>query len=1011
MATMTKYPRTVSQTTGGKYVSWSNLNNIKNNAAGSYAVSSVLIKSKSDSPNRPSTITCTNFGFNLPVGAEPTKVVITYRHEKVAGSDYSSKYPKRICNIPSPTVSLVGISGFSSKAVAPTTDMESHTKTFKANLKDNKNLDHTVTANHIITRDVVNSSSFGVKINYPTNTNTYNGYMRVSFVRIQVEYTLSKYGVSVKKVAGGYNKEDYTVHLSISNKNMTNYKPSLTLTTPAGFSYKDDSASGTGTITQVNARTFTWDPKLSKKIGTSNIDLTFSVDVTYPVGTSSYSGTFTLVESLNGKTSNHTAVITERPVTSEETEEETVLPNGGTATVDEQTVINVICGNDFILDLDDILGTNYTDIIFMTLSFYGVTGDIIDYDGRNAENYFDDDDGCYVYVFHYNHLPVNGNWHLTAPQKYLVECGLIKTDYSNKLVKFYINVLPSEEDLSTPYLSILELTDEELDRLGDGYTYICQSDIKHITNDTDIRDWYKNNRIGVFNNPIIDNIGVIEIEDPVTGEISDIIIDLTDYDNLTIDEIFENADYWAESTAGLNEYSNVECEFTYNENYPLYIILAGDYEEAASFGYDIGEVNFTDLCIVEKTNYTNRLPKGNYPLPITYLIDDSSTSECTIASMNHSDPIVLYDFPLDEGYGTNDVMSIRGIELTGNIEQADEMIIDAKLVSDTGKVGERSVVLDTQDTTLDSELSFKLGGLGDLWGFNTQEILNLEDWELELSINNLILDDVGNINFGNLQLTIYIETLLEQEINIKVNGEDLSYFGAFIEEVVIPEGLKTDTSLLTIDGTDTNDAYRQNIREKTIEISFSIGECDILTSTDMLRQVTKRLVNEKDSINRPIPNTIEFSHYPNIVYEYIMTDPLDITPKQSFYEVKAKLMIPAGTAYSKQPTTTNIAGFVNGLAAVNPVITFKPQGSAIEIKELNSGQIFNMGYGGDWQSKIVELDCANRIAALKTNEDDSDPIDISGYVDFNSDWFSLFGEYSFSASNCIIRTVEYTERW
>ena len=85
--------------------------------------------------------------------------------------------------------------------------------------------------------------------------------------------------------------------------------------------------------------------------------------------------------------------------------------------------------------------------------------------------------------------------------------------------------------------------------------------------------------------------------------------------------------------------------------------------------------------------------------------------------------------------------------------------------------------------------------------------------------------------------------------------------------------------------------------------------------------------------------------------------------------------------------------------------------NVIEINELVSSQRFSMGYDGDWQSKIVELDCANRIAYLKTNEDDTQPIDISKYVDFNSDWFSLHGEYSFSGTNCVIRRVEFQERW
>ena len=126
MASVTKYPGTVSQTTGGKFVSFSNLNNIKNNVDNAHAVSSVLIRSKKSSPNRPSTVSCTGFGFNLPEGAEPTKITVTYRHRKNAGSDYSAKNKTHICNIGGPAITLLGVSGFSSKGSACTTTMTTH---------------------------------------------------------------------------------------------------------------------------------------------------------------------------------------------------------------------------------------------------------------------------------------------------------------------------------------------------------------------------------------------------------------------------------------------------------------------------------------------------------------------------------------------------------------------------------------------------------------------------------------------------------------------------------------------------------------------------------------------------------------------------------------------------------------------------------------------------------------------------------------------------------------------
>ena len=179
----------------------------------------------------------------------------------------------------------------------------------------------------------------------------------------------------------------------------------------------------------------------------------------------------------------------------------------------------------------------------------------------------------------------------------------------------------------------------------------------------------------------------------------------------------------------------------------------------------------------------------------------------------------------------------------------------------------------------------------------------------------------------------------------------------------------------------------------------------------MLRQITKLFVNEKDQYNRPIPKRVQFSYYPEDYFEYIMTKPFTITSEISGYNVKAELTIPAGTSYSVEDSVTNTIGYVQGLAAVRPIITIQPSSTNITVKESLSGQTFNMGYSGEWDDKIIEINCDDRQVLLKAADDDDAPIDISKYVDHNSDWFRLYGEYSFEGVNCIIRTVTYNERW
>ena len=930
MASIIKYAGTVSQTNGTVYSSFSNLGNLKNGSDGSLATTSD-VKGKSTNPNRPSTLSFTNFGFNLPTGAEVTKVIVTYRQKK-GGK----------CSVGAPTISLLGVSGFSATGVAPSkTTLTTSSKTFTGSA---------------LTRTIVNSSSFGVKVNYPKNSGTGTGTISLAFVNIKVEYKVPSYSLNITKVTGGYNEEKYTIQCSISNKNLTSYSPTLTLTAPSGFSF--ESASGSGTYNRVNNRTITWNPKLTNKIGTANINMSFDVNVTYPVGTDTYTGTFTLVESLYSGIKNYTATITEKPTESSEEDPEKPVTDGETATINAETEINVISEDPFTLDLN--ITTENVKLLF--------TGeDNVDYNGTYTSK-GEEEDG-YYYTF--ENIPITGEWTLTTPQK----CKVVYSDGVNDYYQFYINVKPVETSLTLPNYTILEPSEEEVDRLGDTITYILQCDIKHNTTDTYSRDWYHNNRIGVCNS----------VSDTATDE-----------------EIYE-ATIFSKQTAGLNEYNNVEVEFTFNKDNPLYIVLTGDYPEATTYGYDIGTLQFTEPCIIEKKLYTNRLPTGIYPTPIRALLGNDETATLTLEANQSGDSVILYQLPLDEDYGTNDEYAIRGVKVEASVEQTDPIVVQAKLHKPNGEIGQRSAVLDSNDTEI------SIGGLGDLWGFTTLQLTQLEDWEIELSASNILTNTVSNINFNDVSITFYLEPVIHQEIGVLIEDENLAYYGAFIEEVKIPEGLETDTSYLTVDGTDTNDAYRQNIREKTIEIDFNLSNCDLQTSTNMLRQLAKLFTNEKDQYNRPIPKHLRFTHYPNDYFEYIMEEPFAVDTELTDYNVKAKLTIPSGTSYSLEDTVTNTVGNANGLAPLNPIIRIRPSSSNIQIKENNSEQSFQMGYTGDWNEYTVEIDCEDRIAYLVKDEDTK--IDISKYVDHNSDWFRLSGEYEFEGINCTILTVRFNERW
>jgi hypothetical protein len=1099
---MTKSPTKTSQTTGGKYTTFEHLSNIQNTNGNSYAISSNPVTGKKGNKPRPSTVTCSNFKFNLPSDAVVKKVTVYYRHRKKPVQNVDQKL---VCNIPAPTISVGGLN-LSKKASAP------------ANKTGTKK---SVSWTGLWEASKFNGTGFNVVMNYPSNSNDKPGYVLLSYIYVALEYYTPSFtvsGVSANKDTV-FNYDDYHLKVSLSDANLTGKGASVLITSPLGFAYSD--FKGNGTVTRVDARNVRWTPSMNSRSNSQSVELIYGTNVTFATGSDTYTGTFNMGISGTTITATHTATITKPiPSSSEDEPADPVITDDDITPASDYKTVYI--DEEIPIDIQNLPQT--VNILFafpidengepvykpettpMQINEPEGAGgwelltersddDYIGFTPVTGFNYTD-----IVRCREYGAYCLRG-YHADVSIYYYFDGGY---DELTPVIEVKFICKPEESDLTVPNMALLEPTEEELHRLGDGYPYILQSNLQLNSQEDYVRDWYKNFRLGVFNNRIeancttyyqydntetefdgyfilpgiydltdaqlrfdVDNpISLTILEDtyditttetidlfeeyriPVTftkdttdnviititlidtsnqevysvdyhinfqatetTDIQELIDDSTDYSNLTDEQIFYNAKWWSTQTAGLNTSNNVECDFTYEEDYPIYIIVTGDYPEGDPSN---NTISFTEPCIIEETQYNGREPNGNYPVPIDDLVlNDGSTSELTMEPYTRAETIVFYDLPLTDNYGTNTEMAIRGIELTGNVEQSDRITLYARLQSPNGESRERSIILDSQETSLDTDNTFTIGGNGDLWGFSTLDIINLEDWEIELTATNTLEETTANLNYGDIQLNLYIEQVQSQNITCYINGEDIRYYGVFLTDIKIPEGLQTDTKYLDIDGTDTNDAYRQNIREKTITIEFDLGnDCNIEANTQSLREFTKLLVNDRDEYNRPIPKRIEFSHYPDVYWEYIMEETVDHKLDiGSYIDGKVKLTIPAGTSYDKEPTTTSNTGYVNGIATIHPNIIFKPTDTVVTIRETVTGQEFHIGYTGDWNDKIVELDCDNRIAWLKTNEDDIDPVNLNKYVDYNSDWFRLKGEYSFTGVNCIIRTVDYSERW
>lgn len=925
----TFYPKTVTQSPGQHYEvyrEFRNLNNIKKES--DYAETG-LIASSTGTHKRPSTVYASNFGVSLEKGAEIKRIRVEYAHQKM---DYDKSNRHWACNLPAPTVELRNTS-YSCTGYAPTFYMEARSHSFDVKLDSSK----------------VTSSNFGVNLVYKTNTNYQIGYLRLKYIRVTVFYVLPTYSFAISKLDNYDTVDDITsISVTCNNINRLSHNPTITITLPPCVTYS--SSRGPGTVAE-RSNTIIWVPSF-KSSASNELILNLSLAT---AGT----GTITVKEDVNGVTSSFPITVIEKipeiitiyePIESISIVawEECELP----ISIDNIT---------YVEGYDVILKSSYNGLLINGSSNPVVLHNS-DFDGEGKAN-----------VTIYADTP--GNFTIEV---YALVPGEESSLIEEFMYSIVINVLHTT--LSIPFLSYYEVTGEELDRMGDGYTYTLQSYLLMRTSMNEVNDWGKNFRIGVFNS------------------------EPDNYEGINEEYLLKHA-IFSDPLTQVNTFENKTVEFTYDENCPLYIIFTGEYLE----GYvEESTIVYSSPAIIEGTGMPFE-PTGIFPEPIKSTIISESSAEFALDPLLKSNEIVCYNFPLGEDFGTNENMGIRGVELGLNFEYTDVVALSAKLISNTGKVGERSVIL-SEDKFSSSNL-VKLGGKFDLWGFDVKDMETLEDWQLELSFHNIIRNDISFVNFNNIQLTFYSVPVEDELVTCKINGEDIRWYAAFIKELEFPSGLKTSVKYIDIDGSDMNDAYRQTIEKKEIKMTFIIEGCTIDETTENLRQFTKLITNKRDELNRPIPNTIEFSIYPDMYFEYILDSPLDSEVTAMEYEAEVKLIIPSGTGLSKEDIVTSNVGRNSGIAKVNPIITvFSCEaGKPVEIEDEISKQklVINIPEGAVDLMDIVEIDCARRKV---TTVHDGVLVDLTGYVDFSSDWFVINEEFHFTA-NCFIQTVRFKERY
>lgn len=486
--------------------------------------------------------------------------------------------------------------------------------------------------------------------------------------------------------------------------------------------------------------------------------------------------------------------------------------------------------------------------------------------------------------------------------------------------------------------------------------------------------------------------------------------------------LLENAE-WSQPISVPNVWEDIKVNFHYSDEYPLIFLITGEYIEANAEEISL---KYTYPCLMEADYRENAELPGLYEYPIKQITGIEGVCSIDLQPGQVTNVAKLYDIDLTNFLESDDDNRvIQGVSVLVDVLTCDNPVsIMCNLTSPSfPKEGTRS--LNIESVFLEEDIFqgvVNLGGSFDLWGldFDDFKLSSLEDLTIDFQLLNNF-EQATHIEFNNLRIVFYYVDLDESKIIAKVNGIDLRYYNVFIQNAIVKPGTNNDVKYLEVEGTDSNLAYRSNIKEKEIEMDIRVPGCDIEETTAYVERLSKLLSNKRNKFNKPILNEIEFSHYPNRVWEYILEDELDLSAEYTEYEGKIKLIVPSGTAYSKEPTLTSAAGTNSGLAKVNPVIRIIAQGTDITVKESISNQEWRLTDDTLKVGDLIRIDCAERKAYKivgaddEYSEEDSDEypdVDITSKVDFNSDWFLIHEDYNFECENtAIIQSVTFNERW
>lgn len=714
----------VNLTSGSGYANWGAVYNTTNSDGAHYGCNPKntlrnyckAIAGKNGSHRCPSRIDCTNYQAGLPANAKVTGITVSYRYDK--GGYSNNSYP----NIGAPTIDLLGVNVAAKKGTSPPKDSAQSSA---------KNFSLSWTGLNLKGSDV-NKTAFGVAFKLPCNTNTEPGYIRMSYLRVTINYVAENYIPTIQSISPENavygNKFIATFKIDETNKAVPSDNVSAAITIPSGLSVSRVlSVNGS-----FNTGNNVWTAKTTNYTATLQIELTTT-------GNSTGSKNLKITVGNNSAQKTLTVLSIDINLSCSITGNTVEIPSNDNIDNPQILYLHIKVGKNSPVDFYTSINLNINIPPGLKIKDPNIANKIIN--------------GVYnIQANGTSNGWINNQHNLTIPLIGVTEGEYDITVSSNSIsnsCSFHV-IVTMPEPTTGLYYGAFQLPQFSYDQMKDGKTYVFGCYSRYIGNN--IVSGAKNLRAVVINGDTV---------------------------------------VWSEKTTTNNEWEWLEIRFEYNTMFPVEIQFYGDYLD-----YGTGEPHFSNFLLMDEDQYRGEGHKRYsspllYLKPLENLFEDSIEESMLtfdpperIQSAEH----YLSDFNLEPLKNAENI-KIQGLAVSMDINIEDLTGIRVGL----GTKDSKEFFFESKSKVPPETNHINFGGQYENWTIPFKDLpdfLNNVELFLQLDADAEKLEYQYDVRVSNVSLVIYYSEDISNGCGFSIDEIHGKYYNIKWLNNKMPEGGK-----------------------------------------------------------------------------------------------------------------------------------------------------------------------------------------------------------------------------